>query len=367
MAGSNALRVRVLVGGVLLAWAGGSLAASDDAPPADPVEVTMAAIEESGNAMLRRLFALPIEPPAEPPAGGLRSCDTTGGAMPWQVSAGCAVWAGAVQASPAELAAVLPPDGRGDDLLERLERLRLDGWGNPLEIYLDPIDLKQRPRLVIRSAGANGTFEGRLYAAGEFDAGGAEDDIVWDFGEFCRRPGEPATARRHGPVSPGSLEGKQARTVADLRNLGTAILSWVTDICCGDTPSPEGERLAWPSGPCAGSVSGGEDAAGAWVPSVEARIEYEDLVSLLRPSEELYYMKSIPEFDAWGLPYEVYLRRDDLLAERIVMIRSAGADGVFEGDCYTPGPFDPADEGTDIVWGDGFFVQWPQRSGVAVR
>lgn len=363
MAGSNALRVRVLVGGVLLAWAGGSLAASDDAPPADPIEVTMAAIEETGSALVRGVFALAAElPPGRAGAGGASSIPAD-----WQVGPECAVWVNAIPASPAELAAMLPADRQGDDLLELLERFRLDGWGNPLEIYMDSVDLPKRPRLVIRSAGANGTFEGPRYEEGEFEVGVAEDDIVWAFGDYCRLPGEPAADPRYVPDRHGSLEGKQARTVADLRNLGTAILSWVTDTCCGDSPSAEGERLAWPSGPCAGSVSGGEDAAGAWVPPVGERLEYEELVSLLRPSEKLRYMDAIPEFDAWGSPYEVYLRRDDLLAERIVMIRSAGADGVFDGDCYTPGHFDPADEGTDIVWGDGFFVQWPQRPGEAPR
>lgn len=185
--------------------------------------------------------------------------------------------------------------------------------------------------------------------------------LAWAGGSFA------AAGTAGGEVAADSREARQARTVADLRNLGTAILSWVTDRCCDDSPAAEGERLVWRSGPCEEGVSADEGAASAWVPPVEARIEYDDLVSLLRPSEELSYMDAIPEFDAWGLPYEVYLRRDDLLAERIVILRSAGADGVFDADCYTPAPFDPAADGNDIVWSDGFFVRWPQRPGAAPR
>lgn len=69
-----------------------------------------------------------------------------------------------------------------------------------------------------------------------------------------------------------------------------------------------------------------------------------------------------PARDGWGEPIEVYLRRDELPAEQVVVIRSPGRDGVFDSDCYTVGPFDGEDADQDIVWADGFFMRWPEGS-----
>jgi trans-aconitate methyltransferase len=48
------------------------------------------------------------------------------------------------------------------------------------------------------------------------------------------------------------------------------------------------------------------------------------------------------------------------LPEPLLSIRSAGADGAFDTDTFTRGPYPPADAGRDIVWVDGYFASWPQ-------
>ena len=70
-----------------------------------------------------------------------------------------------------------------------LSRVSLvDGWGRPLEIrgWLEPRDASL-PRLLIRSAGADGRFD-EVYRAGPFAAEHAGDDIVWADGAFLREP-----------------------------------------------------------------------------------------------------------------------------------------------------------------------------------
>jgi hypothetical protein len=43
-----------------------------------------------------------------------------------------------------------------------------------------------------------------------------------------------------------------------------------------------------------------------------------------------------------------------------MVIRSSGADGIFSGNRYELGGFQPVDADQDLVWMDGFFIRWPQ-------
>ena len=38
-------------------------------------------------------------------------------------------------------------------------------------------------------------------------------------------------------------------------------------------------------------------------------------------------------------------------------------DGLFEGDTHEIGPFTAEDYDRDLVWGDGYFMTWPEASG----
>jgi hypothetical protein len=92
-------------------------------------------------------------------------------------------------------------------------------------------------------------------------------------------------------------------------------------------------------------------------------ISQAELEELLVPD----YLAKIPELDGWDGAYEVrmhpglpgLLEVPDL-PEPLLSIRSAGADGAFDTDTYTRGPYPPAEAGRDIVWVDGYFASLPQ-------
>jgi len=71
----------------------------------------------------------------------------------------------------------------------------------------------------------------------------------------------------------------------------------------------------------------------------------------------------VPVQDGWKTPYEFYLRTDTPLAQQVMAIRSLGRNGKNDGGpSYTVTSFDPTNYDQDIVWADGFFVRWPQKS-----
>jgi hypothetical protein len=129
-------------------------------------------------------------------------------------------------------------------------------------------------------------------------------------------------------------EVAQAQTVKDIRNLGTAIFSWLTDqVAASAAADPQ-------------VVSLGDYPA----------ISYGELRKILVP----VYLQEIPEKDGWGHPYEYYLNVANPLAQHVMLIRSNGRDGKASGSSYRVGSFEPASFDDDIVWSDGFFVRWPQ-------
>lgn len=248
----------------------------------------------------------------------------------------------------------------------------VDGWGRPIEVYLEPIAFPARPRILLRSAGANGVFEGVVYESGEFAKADADDDIVWSYDRFCRRSAEPDPGDESDPSSPDA--GRQARTLTDLRHLGVALLSWITDQWTDEMDdalaareAAETQEPCAPGEPPAGAEgSSDEKSTKATVafrmPPLDVRLDESEVEALLHPSNTFFYMQTVPARDGWDEPLEVYLRRDELYAESVVVIRSPGRDGVFDGDCYTVGSFDPEDADQDIVWADGFFMRWPAKS-----
>lgn len=133
-------------------------------------------------------------------------------------------------------------------------------------------------------------------------------------------------------------QASQKRTVADIRNTGTAMFSWLTDQV--------------------GAAAAGQSQLPKIVDLADYReISQADLQTLLVPN----YMQEVPEVDGWGNSYEYYLDKDNPLAEKVMGIRSPGRDGVFAATSYEVGAFDPADFDQDVVWNDGFFVRWPQQ------
>jgi prepilin-type N-terminal cleavage/methylation domain-containing protein len=133
-------------------------------------------------------------------------------------------------------------------------------------------------------------------------------------------------------------KAKQKRTLADMRIMGTAMLSWLTDQV-------------------------GAAAAGASSTSSVTMSDYgtlhgaADLTTVLVPE----YLQEVPLLDGWKRPYEYYLQFADPSAQQVMAVRSPGRDGVDDAGTYTVTSFDPTDYDRDIVWADGFFVRWPQR------
>jgi hypothetical protein len=144
------------------------------------------------------------------------------------------------------------------------------------------------------------------------------------------------------PQKPAEMSDaqKQKQTIADIRNLGTALFSWLTDQV--------------------GAAAAGEQEVEKPAPvNIQdyPPISKKELEKLLVPN----YILKVPEYDGWGHPYEVRLNVKDVLAQRIMSIRSPGRDGVFATDVYEVSAFDPEDYDEDIVWNDGFFTHWPQK------
>jgi type II secretory pathway pseudopilin PulG len=128
----------------------------------------------------------------------------------------------------------------------------------------------------------------------------------------------------------------QKRTVADMRNVGTAMLSWLTDQV-------------------------GAAAAGASSTQINLydypEIRQADLATILVPT----YLHDIPADDGWGHDYDYFLNVAEPLDRDVMAIRSRGRDGIAEADVYTVTSFEPSSFDHDIVWADGFFVRWPQK------
>ena len=134
-------------------------------------------------------------------------------------------------------------------------------------------------------------------------------------------------------------KAKQKRTVADMRNAGTAMFSWLTDQV-------------------------GAAAAGADVTSTVEMSDYDDGkkdASALRQLLVPRYMQEVPAVDGWKNAYEFYLNSDAPLSQHVMLIRSGGRDADMAATSYEVSAFDPTDYDKDIVWADGFFVQWPQK------
>jgi hypothetical protein len=196
-----------------------------------------------------------------------------------------------------------------------------DGWGHGFDYYLDPSSIADA-RMAIRSAGADGAFEGTFYYQGNVSS--ADDDLVWADGYFIRR------------VAPATDREAQLDTVDDIRSVGTAIFAWLSDILARHTPEGVGavDLLSYPA------------------------ISANDLRVRLLPD----YVRCIPGRDGWGYSYGFYLTADPLPGEEILAaIRSPGADGAFTGPTYPVRSFPPLDFEEDVVWADGFFIRWPDE------
>lgn len=138
-------------------------------------------------------------------------------------------------------------------------------------------------------------------------------------------------------------KSRQKRAMADIRSVGGAWFSWMTD------------QLA------AGAAGAGQTYQ--WSDFDETITASELLVTLFNPDRQVY-LQAVPEHDPWGTPLEFARATDPLsVSDHVMGIRSLGRDGVEDGSDYAIGPFDATGYHYDIVWADGFFVRWPVAPG----
>lgn len=125
-------------------------------------------------------------------------------------------------------------------------------------------------------------------------------------------------------------KAKQKRTVSDVRNVGTAWMSWLTD--------QVGESETWDIG---------EHPTAA------------EMEAILVPE----YMQDLPTTDGWGHELRYTVLSTKFTDASILRISSPGRDGVFE-DPPPKGnrPFPAIEYDYDVVWQDGYFVSYPETS-----
>lgn len=189
-----------------------------------------------------------------------------------------------------------------------------DPWGEDYEYRLNLANLLSFHVIALRSSGADRTFEGTTYDVGE--TSGPEDDLVLYNATRVRQP------PRLDPVS------RQRVTVERSEVLGEALLSWFTDVVSGATRA----------------ATGGPTVDLSLITQTTAA----DLATFLTP----FYTQCVPALDGWGHPFDLRLN-EDLLGSPVMSIRSAGSDGVLEGDVYDTEIFPADDFPRDLVWSDG--------------
>jgi general secretion pathway protein G len=129
-------------------------------------------------------------------------------------------------------------------------------------------------------------------------------------------------------------EGKQKRTMADMRTIATAIEALATDHDKYDMvsfvgPMPPGDPLRF---------------------ETLRRVSYKELTHALRPT----YVRSLPQYDGWGTEFDV--RQD--WQQTTYSLRSAAGDRRFDSDVYAFSTTRTFDE--DIVLSEGNFIQYPE-------
>ncbi len=133
-------------------------------------------------------------------------------------------------------------------------------------------------------------------------------------------------------------KAKQKRTEADMRNMGTAMFSWLTD-------------------------QAGAAAAGQASSDVNLTNFVSTTSAALTTTLVSQYIQSIPTIDGWKHNYSFYMNYTNPLGGvGIMAVVSYGRDGIADTNDYTVTGFDPTDYDRDLVWADGYFVRWPQKT-----
>lgn len=156
-------------------------------------------------------------------------------------------------------------------------------------------------------------------------------------------------------------KAKQKATVADVRNIGTAWYSWMTDqVSAGAAGQVTINQLNWTTD------FGGDCDADALAELLEG--------GAAGGQTKQFYLQKMPRVDGWenGLEFGVVTGLTCgtpttynvlITAVRAIGIRSTGRDGMAEAQPYTSGDFPVTQYDGDIVWADGYFVRSPGGAG----
>jgi hypothetical protein len=143
----------------------------------------------------------------------------------------------------------------------------------------------------------------------------------------------------------------ERETMDRMRTIAAALQSRWEDMISGSNEEP---------GPANAALRPGDPPNLVRVPPRKDRFSAADVVEFLQPREDLIYLHEIPSEDAWGGRIEVYFDLGHVCSERVITVRSAGANRRFDGESYEIGAFEPGGTNDDIVIADKRFVRWPR-------
>jgi type II secretion system protein G len=132
-------------------------------------------------------------------------------------------------------------------------------------------------------------------------------------------------------------KAKQKRTMADIRIVGGAMFSWLTDQV--------------------GAAAAGQTSTTIDLADYGGLKTVADLNTVLVPQ----YLQDIPVKDGWKAPFHYYMHTANPHSQHVLAIRSQGRNSAAEANDYTVTAFEPTDYDQDVVWADGFMVRWPEK------
>jgi prepilin-type N-terminal cleavage/methylation domain-containing protein len=135
-------------------------------------------------------------------------------------------------------------------------------------------------------------------------------------------------------------KARQKRTMTDVRGIGTAWMSWMTD---------------HHSAASAGATKNYDQ-------SIFTPVTYTTLVTYLRPTDTFFYAQSVPRLDGWKHPMRFGIGPNQIK----LFVCSPGRDGLFQQcneDTIVVSPFLSTDYDQDIIWAEGYFLRYPDQLG----
>ena len=130
-------------------------------------------------------------------------------------------------------------------------------------------------------------------------------------------------------------KAKQKRTMVDMREIGSAWFSWLTDQV--------------------GAAAAGQGTYD--FDDLATTLTHDQLQMSLYIDQNMFYIRSVPDRDGWGRSFE-YRYSGAPLSDKVMGIRSLGRDGAEGpgGNPYPVGPFIQTEYDQDILWADGIFL-----------